>query len=216
MQYSPAMQILVDEHDVILAVLDAVEAMANRAHRGAPFPQEFFEKAFDFLPTFADKCHHAKEEDRLFPVLEARGVPREDGPIGCMLREHEQGRVHVRAVREALARTAAGDTEAQGAVYRNAVAFVQLLRQHIRKENEVLFVFGDQRMTPADKEQLHRQFQCTQHSMLPPGTHEKYTALARELCATAGVPDHVPYGERYTGPFCCGHEHDRGPIAKPA
>ena len=185
MQYSKPMQILVEEHEVISSVLSAVEAVAGR--EGEPFPQEFYEKAFDFFPTFADKCHHAKEEVHLFPLLEARGLPRDGGPIGCMLNEHEQGRGHVAAVREALQRTAGGDLPARETVRREALAYVALLRQHISKENEILFVMGDQRMTTQDQEELCTKFECAEDAVLPPGTHEKYVALARELCAGAGL-----------------------------
>lgn len=86
MDYSKPTQFLVDEHAVIVRVLDAVEAVARRDDD--PMDVEFFEKAIEFFACFADKCHHAKEEDLLFPVLEQRGVPRDGGPIGCMLSEH--------------------------------------------------------------------------------------------------------------------------------
>jgi hemerythrin-like domain-containing protein len=183
MQYSKPMQILVDEHTVITSVLDAVEAVANRPDDAGEFPQEFYEKAFDFFPTFADKCHHAKEEGQLFPLLESRGVPREGGPIGCMLHEHEAGRAHVAAARGALARTATGDRAARATVRREALAYVGLLRQHILKENTILFVLGDQYLTGSDKAELLKKFNCAEHSPLPLGTHEKYAALAEELAA---------------------------------
>ena len=166
-------------------MLDAVEAVIRG--EGDEFPQEFFEKAFDFFPTFADKCHHAKEEAHLFPLLEARGVPRKGGPIGCMLSEHEAGRAHVGAVREALKLTAEGDGDARETVRREAMAYVALLRQHIEKENTILFPAGDQHMTAEDKEALWKKFQCAEHDVLPPGTHEKYVALAEELRAMAGL-----------------------------
>jgi hemerythrin-like domain-containing protein len=180
MSYSKPIQMLVDEHEVIKSVLEAVEAVARRGD-GGQFPQDFYEQAFDFFPAFADKCHHAKEEVHLFPLLEARGVPREGGPIGCMLTEHEEGRGHVAAVREALRRTRQGDRQARATVRREALAYVELLRHHILKENEILFVVGDQRMTAKDKEELFKKFQCAEHSVLPPGSHERYVALAKEL-----------------------------------
>jgi hemerythrin-like domain-containing protein len=34
----------------------------------------------EFLSVFADTCHHGKEEDFLFPGLEAAGIPNEGGP----------------------------------------------------------------------------------------------------------------------------------------
>lgn len=185
MEYSKPTQMLVDEHEVITSVLDAVEAVARREN--PEFPLAFFEKAFDFFPTFADKCHHAKEEAHLFPLLEARGIPREGGPIACMLGEHDEGRAHVAAVHEALESARKGNEEARATVYREAMAYVALLRQHILKENTILFPAGDQHMNAEDKETLWKKFQCAEHDVLPAGTHEKYMALAEELHAMAGL-----------------------------
>ncbi len=187
MTYSKATQILVDEHTVILSVLDAVEAVAGRDDDAAELPRGFYEQACDFFSSFADKCHHAKEEGQLFPVLVDRGLPREHGPVGCMLREHEEGRAHIAAIREALPRAAAGDADARRRVRAEALAYVALLREHIAKENQVLFVLGDQFMTAGDKETLWHKFQCSEHSALPPGAHEKYIALAAELRTIAGL-----------------------------
>ncbi|MDM8006827.1 MAG: hemerythrin domain-containing protein [Phycisphaerae bacterium] len=183
MDYSKPMQMLVEEHRVILSVLDAVEEVAREDSSRADMPQEFYEKALDFFSTFADRCHHAKEEDLLFPTLEARGIPREYGPIGCMLHEHEQGRSHLAAARNALPAAAQGNALARATLNSEMLAYVELLRQHIQKENEVLFVMGDQRMTQQDKDRLWKQFQCSEHGDLPAGTHEKYVTLAAELSA---------------------------------
>ena len=51
---------------------------------------------------FADKCHHGKEEDVLFPELEKAGIARQGGPIGVMLHEHVSGREFIRRMSEAL------------------------------------------------------------------------------------------------------------------
>jgi hemerythrin-like domain-containing protein len=187
MPYSKAVQVLVDEHEVILSVLDAVEAVAAGRNGEVAFPRSFYEQAFDFFATFADRCHHAKEEGHLFPLLESRGIARQGGPIGCMLREHDEGRAHVAAVRSALPAAAAGDVPACEAVRREALAYTALLRDHIHKENQVLFLLGDQFMTGGDKEALWHKFQCAEHSTLPAGAHEKYLALAGELRAAAGL-----------------------------
>lgn len=54
----------------------------------------------DFLKLFADKCHHGKEEGILFPVLEAAGIQKHDGPIGVMLVEHPAGRGYIKQMQE--------------------------------------------------------------------------------------------------------------------
>ncbi len=185
MEYSKPSQILVEEHEVISSVLDAVEAVLERG--GDEFPQEFFEKAFGFFPTFADKCHHAKEEAHLFPLLESRGVPRQGGPIGCMLKEHDQARAHVAAVRLALKLTAEGEGKARETVRREASAYVAVLREHINKENTVLFPAGDYHLTAEDQDALVQAFQGAEDGVLPAGTHERYVALAAELRIMAGL-----------------------------
>lgn len=187
MHYSEPMQILVDEHEIILSVLDAVEAMTERSQ--STFPRPFYEKALDFFASFADKCHHAKEEVHLFPLLEARGIPREHGPIGCMLHEHEEGRARLAAVRQALP-DAGRDPKAAQIVRGEMLAYMELLKQHIFKENQVLFPAGDHQLTAADKESLGHKFSCAEHSVLPPGAHQRYLALASELVSEAGV--HAP------------------------
>jgi hemerythrin-like domain-containing protein len=184
MRYSEPMQILVDEHEIILSVLDAVEAVLVRADSACPV--RFFEKALDFFATFGDKCHHAKEEVYLFPLLEARGIPREQGPIGCMLHEHEEGRARLAAVRQALP-NADRDPLAARIVHDELSGYVFLLRQHIDKENQILFPAGDHQLTTADKEVLGHKFSCAEHSVLPPGSHQHYLDLAAELANEAGT-----------------------------
>jgi hemerythrin-like domain-containing protein len=186
MTYSKPLQMLVDDHAVILSVLDAVERVAGGDSAPGVFPGQFYTKACDFFATFADRCHHAKEETHLFPLLAQRGVPKEQGPIGCMLSEHEMGRQHVAAIRAALPRAIEGDAAARDTVRSEALAYVELLRQHIMKENQVLFMLAEQRLTPQDKEDLDKRFHCAEHEAVPPGTHEKYLALAEELCGPVG------------------------------
>ncbi len=186
MQYSQTSQILVDEHDVILSVIEAVEIVAQSLDESS-FPSDFYTKAFDFFATFADKCHHGKEEAHLFPMLESRGILRHGGPVGCMLLEHVAGRNHVLQVGSALGRVEKGDLMARQTVKREALAFCDLLREHVQKENQILFVVGDQAMTEEDKELLIKKFECAEHSELPLGTHEKYVALAQELRVFAGL-----------------------------
>jgi hemerythrin-like domain-containing protein len=191
MRYSKPCQMLVDEHEVILSVIEAVEAVAQRPDNDA-LADGFFERACDFFATFADKCHHGKEEVHLFPMLESRGIPRQGGPIGCMLHDHDAGRAHIQAVRAALGRAREGDPAAPVVAKLEALAFCDLLRQHIEKENQVLFVIGDRVMDAADKELLLKRFNCAEHGALPPGTHEKYTSIARELREAAGLEETSP------------------------
>lgn len=169
------------EHDVILLVLEAVEREARAIRHAGKVDAERVGKMIDFIRNFADKCHHAKEENLLFVRFEQRGIPREGGPIGVMLAEHEKGRAHVRVVAEALPKAAQGDRHAAQAVADNLMDYVLLLRAHIDKENNVLYPMGDRALTEDDQRSLAEAFAKVEAEDLGEGVHEKYHQLAREL-----------------------------------
>lgn len=167
--------ILMDEHRVIEGVLDAVERMLH----DQVVDRDFMLGAIDFISNFADGCHHAKEEDLLFPALERAGVPREGGPIGCMMHEHEQGRALVRSMKENLDAAAAGVPNAVDAVRRAAAGYVGLLRQHIQKEDNILFVMAERALDCQKKQELISAFDHSESAT--PGKHARYLALGEWL-----------------------------------
>ncbi|MCI0478575.1 MAG: hemerythrin domain-containing protein [Anaerolineales bacterium] len=175
-----ATQVLRDEHEGILAMLAIVEAAAQRLQSGKDIPRDLMPNAVNFFRNFADKCHHGKEEDELFPAMEQRGVPKEGGPIGAMLAEHDQGRAFVRAMSDAANRYAQGDQSAVTALVQNTLGYVNLLRQHIWKENNVLFQMADQVLADADQEKLSAAFDNIEATRTGPGEHERYHALIAE------------------------------------
>ncbi|WP_197530899.1 hemerythrin domain-containing protein [Bythopirellula polymerisocia] len=173
-------EILMQEHRVIEQVLDCLEVMAQRAEAGA-LDVESAKQAIDFFSNFADKCHHGKEEDCLFPLLEEKGFSREQGPTGVMLHEHEAGRKHVQGMATAVCTFETGVSEAKKDFVSHAKAFIQLLREHILKEDHCLFQMSDQALSEEDQLGLLKSFAHVEHDDLGPGTHEKYLAIATEL-----------------------------------
>lgn len=169
---------LMEEHRVIEVVLDAVERMVQTGS----VDSDFLAKAIDFFRNFADGCHHAKEEDIFFPALESAGVPREGGPIGCMLHEHDQGRAYVGAMADGNEAAGDGDASARDRVLQAATGFIHLLREHIQKEDTVLFVMGDRVLDPAQQEVILSKFEQAENEE-DPHKHGRYLALAEELSA---------------------------------
>ena len=111
-----ATEILSQEHRVIEQVLSCLERMAQQCVVEGSLDGDSARRAIDFLRTFADQCHHGKEESHLFPALEAQGFSRDTGPTGVMLHEHEFGREHVGCMDRAIPAAAAGDQARAGAV----------------------------------------------------------------------------------------------------
>jgi hemerythrin-like domain-containing protein len=176
-----ATQILMDEHRVIERVITSLEAAAGDLAQGGAVRPGFFLDAADFIQGFADGCHHRKEEGVLFTAMEAAGMPAQVGPIAVMLAEHEQGRVYTRGMRQAAERLQAGDAAARPEVVRNARGYAALLRQHIVKEDGVLFPMADQVIPLAAREQVAEDFERVEHEETGDGIHEKYLALAEAL-----------------------------------
>jgi len=177
--------VLMNEHRVIESVLDALESRLETLSN-QPFPGEFFRQALDFISNFADGCHHYKEEQCLFPAMEARGVPAEGGPIGMMLHEHEQGRACVAGLRKNLAPAEAGSPEAIEAVRQYSIGYINLLRQHIFKEDNILFRMAASVLTPGDLQMLREKYAGIEQ-LKGAGVHQRYQALAAELCGEAAT-----------------------------
>ena len=172
--------ILTDEHKVILMVCDAAEREAQSMRSSGTVDAEKIAKMVDFFRTFADRCHHAKEEDLLFVRMADRGFPRDFGPVGMMLHEHVQSRSNVAAVADNVAAAAAGDARALAAVCENLLAYASLLRSHIYKEDNILYPMANQAFSEADQAALSAEFERVENE-IGAGVHEKYHRIAHEL-----------------------------------
>lgn len=178
-----ATDILRKEHDAILKMLDAAEELATRLERNQPARPEQLASLLEFFRLFADQCHHGKEEELLFPLLERKGMPRQGGPIGVMLYEHDHGRALIAEMRDSAQALAAGNAEAGARWAHAARRYVALLREHIYKENEILFRMAEQMLSEAEQADLVRQFDRVENDKMGPGTHERLHRLMDELTA---------------------------------
>jgi hemerythrin-like domain-containing protein len=180
-----ATEVLMQEHRVIERVLDALEIAAGQLERSRPVRPGFFLEAADFIAGFADGCHHRKEEGVLFGAMIESGAPSEGGAIAMMLDEHEQGRAFTRAMRDGARRLEGGDADARRQVVSNARGYVALLRDHIAKEDEMLFPMADEILPPERLDDVMRGFDQVERQDAGEGAHERFHALAARLEAEA-------------------------------
>jgi len=176
-----ATDILKHEHQIILLVLEGAEREAQRIQETGVVQAGKVEELLDFFQSFADRCHHHKEEKVLFVRMQERGMPADRGPVAAMLLEHDQGRGLLSAVAEALPEAAKGKAEAVASVRDNLRAYVALLRAHIAKEDTVLFPAADQLFTAEDQETLAEAFDRVEAEEIGDGVHEKYHQWAHDL-----------------------------------
>ena len=180
-------QILQDEHRIIERVLDCLERLAERGRAEGRLDVGPARDAIEFFRGFADRNHHGKEESHLFPMMEQRGFSPDAGPTAVMRREHEQGRQLVGAMADALDSASAGEAVGVEAFLGAAHDFINLLRQHIHKENQILFPMAEQALTAADKEKLLEAFARVNSEEIGEAERQRLMQIAASLTERCGV-----------------------------
>ena len=177
-------EILIKEHDAILTMLKIIEEVCRRMEGQQRVIPDHLKQIVEFIQVFADRCHHGKEEDLLFKALEEVGVPKEGGPIGAMLMEHDLGRKYVKQMSEAAQAYGKGDSKSSKLFIDNARNYVILLTQHIYKENNVLFPLADRHLSENTQARLLEQFEIVEREKIGEGKHEELHKLIDELKKT--------------------------------
>lgn len=176
-----AIEQLMKEHAAIERMLVVLDAVCRRLESGEGVEPGHLDQVVAFFRGFADECHHEKEETVLFPALEKAGIPREGGPLGVMLHEHDQMRGYLRGLATAVERLRAGEVGAAMSLARNAGHYANTLRLHMDKENSALFRMAEMRLGPAKEEQLAEQFEAIETQKMGEGKHEELHALLDRL-----------------------------------
>jgi hemerythrin-like domain-containing protein len=99
-----------------------------------------------------------------------------------MLHEHDAGRAFVRGIAEAAASPTV-DAAAVRRIVENGRGFIQLLRAHIDKENNILFPMADNLLGEEDHADLEKAFERFEAEETGAGVHEAMLKLLEELKA---------------------------------
>ena len=173
-------EMLEAEHRVIQKIVAGMSVLAEQLEDGEPVDVSLLESIVVFLRTFADRCHHGKEETFLFPALIRRGVPSHGCPIGGLTMEHQKGRVMAGELAEAIRGCAAGEPPARENLVKSLRALVAFYPSHIWKEDYLLFPLAGKVLTPQDQQELMDKFETVERE-LGLDVHEGFDKLAAEL-----------------------------------
>jgi hemerythrin-like domain-containing protein len=176
-----AISLLMDEHQLILRALDALDAFAAKVARGGQH-QEELGRFVRFIREFADARHHGKEEDILFEAMVAAGFPRQAGPIAVMLMDHDAGRAFVSVLAERSAQAVPWTDIDRRAVAEAAGGYSSLLRGHILKEDQILYPMARQRLHDEALARVDRECAAFEEKQIAAGS-DSLKDLARELVA---------------------------------
>jgi hemerythrin-like domain-containing protein len=136
-------QLMMDEHQNILKMLQVVRSAMVRFMEEDQVCENDVSDMFDFVKHYADAHHHGKEEIFLFDDM-----IKEIGPVANklithgMLVEHDFGRMYVMNTLEALKAYLVGQKDKKIDIITNAMAYCELLKRHIDKEDRVVFALA--------------------------------------------------------------------------
>jgi hemerythrin-like domain-containing protein len=146
-QFSPPMKKLVQEHQWILRLVAMIPAMTESCDLNSDAGKQRLHAVLDFIRSYADQYHHAKEEDILFKYFD-----EQLDIIQVMFADHKSARAHVAALNEGID---AGDSEA---VATHFAAYGALLQDHIKREDEILYPWLDRQLSIEQIGRIYAQF----------------------------------------------------------
>lgn len=144
--------VLLGEHRTILMLLDEVERERARLDGDGILREAFWLDVLHFIDEFDGNLHHQKEEQLLFPALEASGLSSTTGPTAVLRDEHRRTMFWRQRLEQALS---ARDRVRVSAA---AASYVDLVRAHVLKENQILFPLAKKLLTAEQLQRLHRDF----------------------------------------------------------
>jgi hemerythrin-like domain-containing protein len=175
-----ATQNLENDHVQILRLIEVMERITGSAE---PIV-EHLETIVKVIRGFADGLHHAKEEQLLFPLMVQKGFSNESGPVAVMLHDHLLGRNFVKGMAENISLLKKGEADVLKSIYSNMLGYAGLLKNHISRENNVLFRMADKAFTPAEQELLLLDFAKVENKQENGQSKDDYVAL---IDALAGI-----------------------------
>lgn len=167
------------EHRVIEQALRALDGMCLRLKAGDKSPAASLSQALEFIRNYADRYHHFREEEYLFPALKQCGL-EEGGALAFLRAEHIRERELLAELENALQIYRSDQAVGIEPFLEIVDRFRQHLTRHMQQEDSLLFRLAEDMLDEETKREL------MQH--LAPGNDEalenarrKYEQMAAEL-----------------------------------
>lgn len=147
LKYSPPMKKLVDEHVLIKRWVALIPQVLEHLDMESNGDLKVISGGVDFIRSYADKFHHAKEEDILFKYFDENL-----DILKTMLEDHTKARGHVKAIIEAV------EKKDRKGVIEHLNAYRDLLTEHMKKEDEILYPWMDRNLSVKQVGELFSKF----------------------------------------------------------
>ena len=181
-----AIDMLMEEHQLINRLLKVLEAAAQRLEQGQMVRPGLFREVTDYNLNLTDRCHHRKEE-ALFASMVTHGLPEQTSAVALMPQEHAQGIAHNEDLRVMVQRWQAGDDAARATIIATVKEYVAMQRQHIHEETHILFPIAKQILPPETQDELFAAFERIEREDIDSDFKSKYRALVETLEHEVGL-----------------------------
>ena len=170
-------KLLIADHEIILRALHVLDGIAADIEQGKQINNDDIRSLLAFLRDFADGVHHVKEEAIFFPALMQAGMTFQDGPLLVMSHEHARGRALTSAMSEALEHNKKED------FLMYAHRYINLLTEHIEKENQILFDIADRTLADEEDEKVADSFEHFEKNTVGTTTYERLQGVMENLAS---------------------------------
>jgi hemerythrin-like domain-containing protein len=138
----------------------------------------FAETALDFFRSYADRCHHGKEEDILFRELLKKSLSEKHKKImNELIEEHATARKTVARLAETRDKYAQGTSDAGKEFTLILNELIRLYPPHIEKEDKHFFFPVMKYFSQQELDDMLQEFKEFDRKMI----HEKYEMQAKSL-----------------------------------
>lgn len=168
---------LMKEHRLIERMIRIANAKLENIKKEDKVGPSFIDTAVDFIRTYADRCHHGKEEDILFRDLAKKSIPAEHKRImDELIKEHVMGRNNVKKIVEAKEKYIQGNKDALKDIISNMEILIKFYPKHIEKEDKHFFIPCMDYFTEQERDAMLNEMWEFDRNII----HEKYTNIVEE------------------------------------
>lgn len=180
---------LMREHRLIEKMIDVVKSELTEMHEEKELDPAFIDVAVDFFRTYADRCHHGKEEDILFKELAEKRLSEDDKKtMNELVEEHNYARKTVGMLKDAKTRFVQGDRNALMDVEALLKELAKFYPKHIEKEDKHFFYPCMKYFAKPELDAMLQSFWEFDRNMI----HEKYEKIVADKEKTS-VKTHTEY-----------------------
>ncbi len=185
------------DHRAIQNVMTAMSALADALERGDDVSRELLRDLTRFVDTFADQCHHEKEEKYLFPLLQKKDVPEIHAKLRKLADEHQTGRALASKFERSAVAYLSHRLGSRTQLVRAMRQLAALYDSHIEAEERVLLSLVEDTLSPGEQKWLRDKFSEVEW-YIGLDVHRNYEVLADSMkhwvptpASEKGQPIHV-------------------------